>query len=234
MRNRYRAAKKFKLDEDYEVVDAFTSRAKKPIKDNWWDYGGKSTGSYYRKFPCIHRWLGSRVGMKWDDVFSEYIRFSKNQSPITADWLRERIRWTVYENTYVVSGVRWYNAQWGGRALWNGEFYVEDGILCREPYKKKERYPRTSYKKEYYGLETIEVGEATYVKKPNHYTIRVAPGVFKEVEEWVWLRHDPYNYQHTFYTYNTKTRQSGIEVQTLVGTKVSTASKKEKKKFNLK
>ncbi len=246
LHNRYRRAKKFKLDDDLEVMDEFSGRAKSHVKAGWDDYG--SNGLWYKE-PCIYRWLASRVGQSWSKVFSEYIRASKGRGRFVADFFRERIRGAVHRSVQLIDGdVYSLDERWRSQRypLSQGDFYILNDTLYCIPRKRKIRYDRyrynyvDPYRSKYEAAEKHVFGNKSFWQDNITYNRRVSPGVLEVVEHKVWRRNTTYPtviWHHIpimEYVEGKWTMVgSKVKSQRSTGVRCETASKKDIKKYNL-
>lgn len=240
MKSEYRKAKKFRLDEDLEVEDKFTGTAKRPMKCGW-DYYDNRAGMWHR-FPGINGFLRTAVGRKWDNVFSQLIGRTKKLSWLEADFIRGRIRSSVETNIVMLDEIPHILCRWNGfRPISEGEFYVDsDGVLQCVPCKPHKCW--SNAKKKYvvdkHGdkQECKEVGGCEFFLQPIYYQFRISAGVFKTVEEKVWLKSVPY--QYTYRAFKWERDALGIRKEVSYTaiedtTKITTASKKEIRDYNL-
>lgn len=104
-------------------------------------WGGKQLNE---NLAPLRRFIHSRVGRRWDDVYSE---ISENLRPSNAvqQHVRDHIEDFVSVRTRMIDGEIWVITRFGSMdPLSNGwtEFYVDprDGLLCR--YQYRETYTR--------------------------------------------------------------------------------------------
>lgn len=96
--NEYRKAKRFKLDEELEVDDEFCCRVL-PMRSKQIGYDGKSSCLNY---SFQKRFLQSRLGRAWDDVYSEICSVLKGSEVQSAKSLRELFtKWNLAVNTFI-------------------------------------------------------------------------------------------------------------------------------------
>ncbi len=93
-RNLYRQAKHFKLLADYEVVDDF-SGTKLPMKSKQLGYRVKM---FNENLKPLLRFLRKRVGLPWDDVYSEICQGLKG-SPTLKQHVLLHVSFDVVVNT---------------------------------------------------------------------------------------------------------------------------------------
>lgn len=153
--NDYRQAKKFKLNEDLEVSDEFCSTIL-PMRAKRVGWDGKD-----RRFNTnpIRRFLRSKIGKKWDDIFSEFSSVFKegirgNHSGYNAG--RDILGWYV-EDCYVVDD-QLYSLNGTLIETFYNTLYVDprDGILkvtVGESYKARNR----RYKAEYINKDFVVI-----------------------------------------------------------------------------
>lgn len=197
LHNRYRRAKKFKLDEDGEVVDKFSvGRKKRPIPSGWsyWDY--KHGRGLHRLADAQKRFFASRVGKPWDNVYSEFIGRTKQEKDYVGYMMRDRIHRSVELNAVrndegEVGTISPY-CRYGLSTLSAGEMYVDPDtkILCRMPVKRPEWKSRWSARpsNDYPGLLQKKVGDITYVRMEKEHKRRIAPGVFEYEKQYIWVK----------------------------------------------
>lgn len=236
LHNEYRQAKKFKLDEDGEVTDKFSGQRKKHLRRG---YDSRREDGLYHKYPGVDRYLNRSVGMAWDDVYSAVCDMAKHHKPYVERFLRERTRNQVEMHAYEVDGVMHYHSRWGGASkLSSGELYVFEGMLCRMPvverptYHYSRSYAYWQTKPRHHEQVTVTVGDVIYWKRMQEYQRRIAPGVFKTVESFVWYKDVPYTY--------VSNHRTGDSVKGYVDTLVSetrynvfAVAKKAVKKYKL-
>ena len=132
--------------DSFEKLEELPSRERVALGGGHW---GRYKG---RDYPHnkVHRFLESRVGVKWDDVFSEFVHLTWIKDE---DKTREKIGWDVVFDTMLVDGkVHYLDESWGcprpiGEHRWkSGTFYVHPVTKClgyakpakKEPEKKPE------------------------------------------------------------------------------------------------
>jgi hypothetical protein len=150
--NEYRKAKRFKLitldDGTVDVEDNYSARVQ-PMRAKSVGWDGKDRN--YTTRPIL-RFLRSRVGKNWNDVYSEICRVFSNGvrgnhcGYLSAGQLIER---HVNTHTYVEDGEICFNTDWGTAGLRINdtvdELYVHPitGVLCvsntRETWKAASR-----------------------------------------------------------------------------------------------
>lgn len=184
MHSAYRQAKKFKLDEDLEVHDQFTSSAKAHIRRGYNDY---HKGLWSSQSKPLFRFLRSKVSQRWDSVFSQAIARCNANTADTAYKLREMLDYTVEKECTMVDGVVYDKPRWGYKSTVNG-LYVHPvtGILC---HANRQRY-------------TSQRRERTEVDGKNGVTFDVynlkqrqhVRGEWEEVIVKVWMKSTPYRH----------------------------------------
>jgi hypothetical protein len=125
------------LDDSIDYVDNLASRDKiRPPKDGRDHYKGRDYP--YNK---VRRFLESRIGKKWDSVFSEFVHLSWIKDE---EKTREKIGWDVVFDTLMKDGKVWFveegsgdvkpiaDYRWGG-----GTFYVHPITKCLSYQPKK-------------------------------------------------------------------------------------------------
>lgn len=112
------------------------------------NYGGKQLNE---NLAPLLRFLTSRIGQKWDDVYSE---ISKNLRPtnVVQQHVRDHVKQFVKTNIVIdAAGVMWIN---DGRPMRldqsYGYFWVDprDGLLKASPYSKTYRQRKREYQQE--------------------------------------------------------------------------------------
>lgn len=128
LHNEYRAAKKFKLDEDLEVVDEFCG-TKLPMRSRrlHWDFKQLN-----ENLNPLRRYLEKQVGRPWNDIYSEV---SKNLSPTSTvkQHVRDHLRDFVDFNVHLgEDGNYWTCGRWGGvRRVGGGDLFVDPAGVLR-------------------------------------------------------------------------------------------------------
>lgn len=91
--------------------------------------GGKEFGE---NLGPLKKFLGSQVGKKWDDVWSEICQNLKSGKTID-DHVKEHIRWEVAIDTYMEDGTVFKKPS--GLSIYQGKLYVHpvSGVLKRMP-----------------------------------------------------------------------------------------------------
>ncbi len=133
--------------DSFEKLEDLPSRERVALGGGHW---GRYKG---RDYPHnkVHRFLESRVGVKWDDVFSEFVHLTWIKDE---DKTREKIGWDVVFDTMLIDGkVHYLDESWGcprpiGEHRWkSGTFYVHPVTKClgyAKPQKKEpEKKPET-------------------------------------------------------------------------------------------
>lgn len=192
----------------------------------------------------LQRYLNSRVGLPWDDTYSEICKNNPRNSAVGAHIYEHLDFYVELEITYLEDGIprRSYSLDW---PLWKDQLYVDNkGILRRAPGESK---------KEPVGNNNVRwVAPFTYVVKNNnniwfefkysdHFT---TTKVFTEITNWntelgIW---EPKKVEKTIVEptfpkkYPNKTfsdlPQLGWGNQSYL-IEIRTLSKKEKKKYGL-
>lgn len=203
--NYYRRAKRFKLDEDLEVVDEFSPGKRAHGQPRWRDNG------MHNKLGKTHkRWFRSQVGKRWETVFSDFCTAAKQAGEYGEHWLHERVEWAVELHVTMIDGYphertlgrRHYAQEF--RPLWKGDLYVHPETKVLSVAEGLKQAPKPAPPK-----QEVEVGEVLFTwkqdrwdRKPNHrvtfklrniaYNRKVACGVTEEVVDKVWFKHVPY------------------------------------------
>ncbi len=140
----YRAAKTFKLDEDLEVDDQYTGR-KLPTK------GVGNNRAYKRlneNLNPLYRFLLSRVGRPWDDVYSEICEHLDTGSTV-----KQHVRDHIDDFIYVITYVSYDGEIWARHRQYGSAFCVDDrqggrygallyvhpetGLVCKAKVRKR-------------------------------------------------------------------------------------------------
>lgn len=133
--------------DSFEKLEELPNREKVKLADGWGRYKG-------RDYPHnkVHRFLESRVGVKWDSVFSEFVKLTWIKDE---DKTREKLSWDVVFDTMMIDGkVHYLDVGFGhprliGEHRWKqGTFYVHPITKClayvkpakKEPEKKPETF----------------------------------------------------------------------------------------------
>jgi len=207
LHNRYRRAKRFKLDEDLDVADEFSGNHRNHGKDRWrhdnkmWDSWGIKTKRFFR----------SRVGQNWDVAYSDFCNVAKQEGNYTEHWLRDFMKLNcspVEENIIMIDGYPHEQPMWRHygsefKPLWKGGLYVDPvtKLLCVAKGLKQELKPSRFPQQD----KVVEVGDAVlthnrraykvaYKHRSVTYNRRVGCGVLEEVVEKVWFKYEPYLY----------------------------------------
>jgi hypothetical protein len=141
LRNSYRAAKHFTLDEENEVCDEYC-RTVLPMRHRRVGYDCKMFSPHYSPFV---RYLGAQAGRPWNDVYSEISARLRSSAAVTP-WVSDCASWLVHINTYRDTDNRVRDANFAGRRHkcdFVGDLYVEPetGILRAgtRPNKQSDR-----------------------------------------------------------------------------------------------
>jgi hypothetical protein len=134
-RNAYRKAKFFHLDEYGDVCDEFSGK-KLPMRSRQLGYKLKMFNENLRP---LWRFLHSRVGRPWNDVYSEIMAQLNRQSTIQNHVL-QHLQWEVIQHTIRAADGRVW--EWGPNHSpcdHEGCFYLEPetGRLCAGKVKRK-------------------------------------------------------------------------------------------------
>jgi hypothetical protein len=141
--NDYRRAKHFKLDEDLNVDDQFSGRIN-PIRSKEVGWEGKSHRFAYK---TAKRFIESRVGKPWTEVYSEIVSMCKTEAAKALD-LKHIFISKVEINTYISDAgyICYVDSYSGGTTVDSGDLYVHPitGILCKqgsdhESYRSKRK-----------------------------------------------------------------------------------------------
>lgn len=133
-----RAAKRIRLifDEDGmpDVYDRFSGNIK-PMRACKWADDYKYSGD---RLQPLYRFLESRCGRKWDDVYSEICR-DLNPKSVLDNHVRQHVNSFVEEETMLVDGEVMRSRSFDGvyTPIWSG-FYVHPitRVLCYKPYRR--------------------------------------------------------------------------------------------------
>jgi hypothetical protein len=111
-----------------------------PVRDKW------GSRRYYGRSKPLYNFLKSKIGCKWDDVYSE-ICAQMSKDSIAQKWVRDQVFNFVYVHCFEYNG-QVYDAKGlpisGGR-VWH-TLYVLDGILYKVPDReKKYRRPKAKF-----------------------------------------------------------------------------------------
>ena len=135
LRNNYRAAKHFKLDEENEVCDEYC-RTNLPMKHRRVGYNCKM---FAPNFSPLIRYLEAQVGRRWNDVYSEISAGLRSSTTVTP-WVSDCASWHVHINTYRDTDNRVRDAERRSKCDCAGDLYVEPetGILRAGTQPKKQ------------------------------------------------------------------------------------------------
>ena len=100
---------------------------------------GNHTKEFNEHLAPLRRFLDSRLGHLWDDVFAEICQHLRRDSVIQ-DHVRDHVEDFVTRDVMLVEGRPCYLAGWqSGRPLWPGQRYVcpRTGRLKKMPDKRK-------------------------------------------------------------------------------------------------
>lgn len=124
--NDYRAAKRFKLDEDYDVNDEFCG-TKLPMRARAVGWDGKQLNE---NLSPLRRYLAKQVGRAWNDVYSEICSFLDTGSTIKQH-VRQHLTDFVTLKTFIdEDGDLIAVTRWGHRAGPYNDLWVDsEGIL---------------------------------------------------------------------------------------------------------
>ena len=246
MSNRYRRAKKFKLDEDNQVTDSFSGSSKNIIKRDWdWcDYHGNKQRLWDLKVRSFRGFIRGQVGNNWDTVYSN-VCFRLNNLPDYQKYFFSENSWGSYypREVYELDGVL-YDKKMGRYhgPLSNDELYIDPvtHILCVTPVVKKIRYSYTGNRIKRSITEIIINDKVSFDLHDNSYQRKISCGVFEEVVEKFWVKITKYkkpkiNYIGQYYTDDKGLRQHRYDQETVLvdAVKTNTASKLDIKKHNL-
>ncbi len=127
-------------NKDIDQLDELPNRSKMVLPPDGRDF-------YYRsKFPYrkVQRFLESRVGENWDNIFSEYVHLE--WVPKEFKTFQSLCRWNVETNTFLKDGNVWCIREGSGKeepidkqTLFKHSFYIHPTTkkLCRQEYKKQ-------------------------------------------------------------------------------------------------
>jgi hypothetical protein len=136
--NDYRAAKRFKLDDDFNVDDEFCGR-KLPMRARQLGWDGKELNE---NLNPLKRYLAKQVGRLWNDVYSEICEQLDTGSTVKQH-VRQHLTDFVTVKTYIdEDGDLIALTRWGPRVGAYNDLWVDaDGIL------RGHTEPKTSYNK---------------------------------------------------------------------------------------
>lgn len=138
LHNEYRAAKRFKLDDDGEVNDEFTNRVQ-PMRARSLGWDRKTLNE---NLNPLRRYFESQVGRLWNDVYSDVCSKLDTNSTVKQH-VRDHIKDFVEIDTYRTDGVVYSSnknytlGQYGVSGL-----YVDPdtGVLCTTGPRKSHHY----------------------------------------------------------------------------------------------
>lgn len=167
--NDYRAAKRFKLDDDFEVDDEFCS-SKLPMRSRRLGWDSKQLNE---NLNPLRRFLAKNVGRPWNDVYSEICSQLDTGSTVKQH-VRQHLTDFVTVKTYIdVDGDLIALTRWGPREGPYRDLWVDsNGILCGRTETSKS--PNKTWRK--------NLAAANWEKK------RVINGVEYEKIEGLWFR----------------------------------------------
>jgi hypothetical protein len=179
--NEYRAAKRFKLDDEFNVDDEYCAK-KLPMRAHSLGWERKS---FNENLQPLRRFLAKQVGRRWDDVYSEICEHLDASSTVKQH-VRDHLTDYVTVKTYrTEDGQLWAAGRWGPSQIYNRDFYVEDGIL-KSGQEKVANYNKGWKQRKAEELRTWK---------------RVIDGVTYEKDKGIWYRivETETTYMHTYY-----------------------------------
>ena len=108
-------------------------------------------------WKALERWLEKRVGLPWDDTYSELMNKIRGYGYNRIYLIKEVVRWKVITKTFMDEDGIIYKPH--GRRLYSEDLYVDpEGILRMVP--KQKRRPRVNPSE-----FRIRIGDSEYVKE---------------------------------------------------------------------
>jgi hypothetical protein len=178
LRNEYRAAKHFTLDEDLNVDDIWSARVQ-PMRAKTIGYDGKESSCNPNP---LKRFLYSQVGKNWDETFSQ-ISSINNKLSRHYD-IKKMVGWFVETNTFIEDDEIYYSCRYhGARSLSDAydQLYVHPvtHVLCissGESYKSRNKQKAENKKIELNKVRRIVNREIQFHKVDgNWYRVKVRP-----------------------------------------------------------
>lgn len=135
VRNAYREAKHFTLDEHGEVCDMYCCQ-KMPMKSRRL---GKQLKMFSENLSPLDRFLRAQIGRRWDDIYSEVSQYLKPSST-TQVHLRLHVLWSVYTKVkYGSDGRVWDISGHHWHCDYINDLYVDpiSGMLAEGSFKRQ-------------------------------------------------------------------------------------------------
>lgn len=113
--------------EDLPTREAMTPRVR-----------GWNLKERHDRWGLLDRWLRSRVGQLWDDVYSEICAVNDNR--VKTQWdVRDQLPWKIHQDVILIDGVA--HDSKGDKLFWR-DFWVhpETGVLMEVPRSKRYRW----------------------------------------------------------------------------------------------
>lgn len=175
----------------------------------------------YRDGKAFQRFLESRVGQHWDDVYSEICKLFDTRSSI-GDEFRRMIKWNVELECYIEDGVVYEGRNWHRRTHREPTgLYVHPitGILGDGSRNKKKISPWLIPRSDERDIDTISVADMWYQKENGAW---FAHWTTKDTDTYpLTLREDPpgnffYDVKEFTQTTQHKRQLNSNEVKTLL------------------
>ena len=188
--NEYRAAKRFKFNDELDVDDEYCS-TKLPMRNRNLGWDGKETNE---NLQPLRRFLTKQVGRPWNDVYAEIC-----STPGVNDWkkpahqrprrIRDYVDGYVNVKTYRTDdGQLWAAGKYGPTPIGHRDLYVDEHGILRDAQKDE---PYRNFNKTYRELRAAK----EWAWK------RVINGVTYEKEADLWFRivRTERTYMHTYF-----------------------------------
>lgn len=108
-----------------------------------WEKKNEAVRPRWRRSYCgrtvpLYRFLQSKVGGKWDDIYSEICK-EMSQDSLTQKYVRDHVFDFVELNCFEHNGQVYDSSMCalGGSRRWHSLYVNEDGILCKIHYTRK-------------------------------------------------------------------------------------------------
>lgn len=213
--NDYRAAKRFKLDDDFEVDDEFCGKTQ-PMRARQIGWDGKSLNE---NLNPLRRFLSKQVGRPWNDVYSEICTQLDTGSTVKQH-VRQHLTDFVTVKTYIdADGDLIALTRWGPREGPYNDLWVDaDGIL------RGRTEPKTSYNKTW----------RKHRAETEWQTRRVVDGVeYERNDKGLWFRIEKVEYEETYPYFNRVTGKTCIHTRKNVHIRKWSLNKKELRDLGL-